>query len=314
MGMLPLWVTFHVLVLALLALDLGVFHRRARVIPPREAALASAFWVLLALAFNAGIFITMGRQRGLDFFTGYVIEYALSVDNVFVFAVLFRYFRVPPESQHRVLIWGILGALVLRGTLVAAGAVLLQRFSWALFGLGAFVFFTGIRLVVHKPEAMDPGKSSILRLARKTIPFSPDFCGDKFFVRENNRWLATPLFLALLVVEVTDVAFALDSVPAIFAITRDPFIVYTSNVFAVLGLRAFYFLFAAMLLYFRNLSQGLAAVLMFIGAKMLAERWFSISTPVSLFVVAVILTLSLVTSAPAGKVAANSPGKDRREK
>lgn len=313
MGLLPLWIGFHVLVLALLALDQGVFHRRARVIPPREAALASAFWILLAMGFNAGIFFTLGPQRGLDFFTGYVIEYALSVDNVFVFAVLFRYFRVPAESRHRVLIWGILGALVLRGTLVAAGAVLLQRFSWALFGLGAFVFFTGIRLLIHKPEAMDPGKSSILRLARKTIPFSPDFCGDRFFVRENGRWLVTPLFLVLLVVEITDVAFAVDSVPAIFAITRDPFIIYTSNVFAVLGLRAFYFLFAALLLYFRNLSQGLAAVLMFIGAKMLAERWVHISTPVSLLVVAVILALSLVTSASGGKAAAISPGKNRLE-
>jgi len=313
MNLLPLWVAFHVLVLALLALDLGVFHRRARVISPREAALASTFWILLALAFNAGIFFYRGPQRGLDFFTGYVIEYALSVDNVFVFAVLFRYFRVPPESQHRVLMWGILGALVLRGGLVAAGAVLLQRFSWALFGLGAFVFFTGIRLLSHKPEAMDPGKSTILRLTRKIIPFSPDFHGERFFVRENGRWLATPLFLVLLVVEVTDVAFALDSVPAIFAITRDPFIVYTSNVFAVLGLRAFYFLFAALLLHFRHLSRGLAAVLMFVGAKMLAEKWFPISTPVSLLVVAMILALSVVASKPAGKAVAGLPGRDRPE-
>jgi tellurite resistance protein TerC len=313
MGKLPLWVAFHVLVLALLALDLGVFRRRARVVAPREAALASAFWIFLALAFNSGIFFIMGPQRGLDFLTGYVIEYALSVDNVFVFAVLFRYFGVPAKSQHRVLSWGILGALVLRGTLVAVGAALLQRWSWALLGLGALVLFTGVRLLFHKPEALDPENSFLLRLARKTIPCSSDFRGDCFFARENGRLLATPLFLVLLVVEVTDVAFALDSVPTIFAVTRDPFIVYTSNVFAVLGLRAFYFLFAAMMVYFPNLSRGLAAILMFIGTKMLAEKWFHISTLVSLLVVAAVLALSLLKSALANGSVVVTRDKGRAE-
>lgn len=312
MKLLPLWIAFHVLVLALLALDLGLFHRRTRVISSREAALASALWVFLALAFDAGIFYFMGPKQGLDFFTGYVIEYALSIDNIFVFAVLFRYFRVPAESQHRVLFWGILGALILRGTLVAAGAVLLARFSWALFGLGAFVFFMGVRLLTQKSEVMDPEKSSVLRMATKTIPCSTDFRGDKFFIRENGRWLATPLFLVLLVVEITDLSFALDSVPAIFAITRDPFIVYTSNVFAVLGLRAFYFLFAALLIYFPYLSRGLAAVLMFIGIKMLAERWLYVSTWISLLVIAVILALSLLI--PAARAARGLPSKDPAER
>ncbi|NDQ58850.1 MAG: TerC/Alx family metal homeostasis membrane protein [Acidipila sp.] len=296
MAPLTLWIGFHLLVLALLALDLGFFHRRAKAITPRNAAVTSALWVLLALAFDAGIFFRMGAQHALDFFTGYVIEYALSLDNIFVIAVLFRYFRVPDSSQHRVLVWGVLGALVMRGSLVAAGAVLLQRFSWALFLLGLFLIYTGIHMFFHKPEAMDPEKNPLLRWARRILPLTSDYRGNSFFVRENGRRLATPLLLVVLAVEVTDAAFALDSVPAIFAITRDPFIVYTSNVFAVLGLRALYFLLAALLPHFRYLSHGLAVVLIFVGTKMLVEKWVSISTPVSLLAIAVILAASLLAS------------------
>lgn len=313
MASLPVWVAFHVLVLALVALDLGAFRRRARVIPPREAAVASALWVLVALAFNGGVFFRMGPRHGLDFFTGYLIEYALSVDNIFVFVVLFRYFRVPDELQHRVLGWGIIGALVMRGTLVAAGAALLQRFSWALMLLGAFVFYTGIHMLLHKPEDMEPEKNPILRLARKTIPLAADYRGSRFLVRENGRRLATPLLLVLLAVEATDAAFAFDSIPAIFAITRQPFIVYTSNVFAVLGLRALYFLLAGVLPRFRHLSSGLSAVLMFIGAKMLAERWVHISTMVSLLVVAAIVALSLLLSGRAGPAAPQPSTNNRGE-
>ena len=296
MAPLTLWIGFHLLVLALLALDLGVFHRRATAISPRNAAVTSALWVLLALAFDAGIFFRMGAQHALDFFTGYVIEYALSLDNIFVIAVLFRYFRVPDSSQHRVLVWGVLGALVMRGSLVAAGAVLLQRFSWALFLLGLFLVYTGFHMFFHKPEAIDPEKNPLLRWARRILPLTSDYRGNSFFVRENSRRLATPLLLVVLAVEVTDAAFALDSVPAIFAITRDPFIVYTSNVFAVLGLRALYFLLAALLPHFRYLSHGLAVVLVFVGTKMLVEKWISISTPLSLLAIAVILAVSLLAS------------------
>ena len=313
MGSLPLWVAFHALVLALVALDLGAFRRRAQAVPPRNAAVASALWVLAALAFNTVIFFQMGRQHGLDFFTGYVIEYALSVDNIFIFAVLFRYFRVPDESQHRLLGWGIAGALVMRGALVASGAALLQRFSWALPVLGGFVLYTGIHMLLHKPEDIDPEKNPILRLARKMIPVTSGYRASRFLVRENGRWLATPLLLVLLAVEATDAAFAVDSVPAIFSITREPFIVYTSNVFAVLGLRALYFLLAGLLPRFRHLSRGLAAVLMFVGAKMLAEKWIHISTPVSLLVVAAILALSLLTSGSAGPADSHTSEKDRAE-
>jgi tellurite resistance protein TerC len=296
MGTLPLWIGFHILVFALLALDLGVFQRRARVIPLAEAAVASAVWILLALIFNAGIFMRMGSQHGLDFFTGYVIEYALSADNIFVIAVIFRYFHVPAESQHRVLTWGILGALAMRGGLVAAGAALLDRFSWTLMILGAFVLYTGIHMFFHRPESLNPEKNPVLRLARKMFPLAPSYRAGHFFVREGGRWLATPLLLVLLSVEATDAAFALDSIPAIFAITRFPFIVYTSNVFAVLGLRSLYFLLAGLLPKFRHLSRGLAVVLVFIGVKMLAEKWVPISTGLSLLVVAAVLALSVLAS------------------
>ena len=296
MAPLPLWIGFHLLVLALMALDLGVFHRRAKAISLHNAAVTSTLWVLLALAFDAGIFFRMGSQHALDFFTGYVIEYALSLDNIFVIAVLFRYFRVPDSSQHRVLVWGVLGALVMRGSLVAVGAVLLQRFSWTLILLGLFLVYTGIHMFFHKPEAMDPEKNPLLRWARRVLPLTSDYRGNSFFVRENGRRLATPLLLVILAVEVTDAAFALDSVPAIFAITRDPFIVYTSNVFAVLGLRARYFLIAGLLPHFRYLSHGLAVVLVFVGTKMLVEKWISISTPVSLLAIAAILAVSLLAS------------------
>jgi tellurite resistance protein TerC len=307
-GTVLLWIGFHVLVLTLLALDLGVFRRRAHEISAGEAGVASAIWVLLALAFNAAVFFRMGAQHGLDFFTGYLIEYALSADNIFVIAVVFRYFQVPPESQHRVLTWGILGALVMRGTLVAAGAALLARFSWTLLLFGAFVLYTGIHMFIQRPENVNPEKNPVLRLGRRIFPLASGYRASRFFVREGGRWLATPLLLALLAVEATDAAFAFDSIPAIFAITRSPFVVYTSNVFAVLGLRSLYFLLAGLLPRFRHLSRGLAAVLVFIGVKMLAEKWIPLSTELSLLAVAAILALSIFASLRGGTRAKISGG------
>ena len=296
MTTLGLWIGFHILILLLLVLDLGVFHRHPHQVTLREAIFSNTFWLVLALAFNAWVAHQMGAQKGLEFFTGYTIERALSIDNLFVFAVLFRYFGVAPQFQHRVLFWGIFGALAMRGGMIAAGAALLQRFSWVLYIFGAFVLLTGIRLLTHDIERMDPSQNFFLRLARRYLPVAGGEHGQEFLVREQGRLRATPLLLVLLMVEVTDLAFAVDSVPAVFSITRDAFIVYTSNILAILGLRAFYFLLAAVLPYFHYLSRGLSWVLIFIGAKMLAEEWIHISTVASLLVVAGILGTCVVAS------------------
>ena len=304
--MVPLtfWIGFHVALLVLLALDLGVFHRAPHEVSVREAAVWSVVWVLVALAFNWGVYVYMGPERGLEFLSGYLIERALSIDNIFVFVVVFSFFGVPAVQHHRVLFWGIFGALVLRGGLIAAGAVLLERFQWVNYVFGGFVLITGVRFFFHRPEKVDVNRNPVLRMARRLLPVTESYEGNSFVVTRNGRRLATPLLLVLLVVESVDLAFALDSIPSIFAVTRSPFIVYTSNVLAILGLRASYFLMAALVPRLVYLSAGLAAVLVFIGLKMLAEPWMEISTGASL---AVVLTALVATAGASLLVPARAP-------
>jgi len=296
------WVGFNVVVLAILALDLGVLHRKSEKVSLKEAAIWSGVWVALSLSFAFAVYRTMGKQSGLEFLTGYLIEYALSVDNIFVFVLIFSYFNVPEKYQHRVLFWGIIGALVLRGVMIVAGSALVTRFSWTLYIFGAFLVFTGLKMALQKDEAAyNPEHDPVLRLSRRLIPVTRDYRGDKFFVREPDatgriRTAATPLFIVLMIVDTTDIIFATDSIPAIFAVTRDPFIVYTSNICAVLGLRALYFLLANVVDKFVYLKLGLSLVLVFIGAKMLIEGFLHIPILTSLGVVAVLLGSSILAS------------------
>jgi tellurite resistance protein TerC len=295
------WAGFNAVVLTLLAVDLGVVHRRAHRVRVREAAVWSAVWVALSLSFGAGVYFVLGRHKGVEFLTGYLIEYALSVDNIFVFVLIFSYFRIPPEYQHRVLFWGILGALIFRGTMIAAGVALIARFHWVLYLFGAFLVYTGIRMALqNREETYDPESNPTLRLVHRILPVTTRYHGQKFFVREQrgaaSRLVATPLFIALALVETTDIVFATDSIPAIFAVTRDPFIVYSSNVCAVLGLRALYFLLAGIVDRFHYLQIGLSGVLVFIGGKMLLEDVYEVPTVVSLGVVAAVLAASVVAS------------------
>ncbi|HMI54563.1 MAG TPA: TerC family protein [Gemmatimonadaceae bacterium] len=296
------WVGFNLAVLAILALDLGVLHRRAEKVSLKEAAAWSAVWIGLSLCFAFAIYRTMGRESGLEFLTGYLIEYALSVDNIFVFVLIFTYFGVPEKYQHRVLFWGIIGALVLRGVMIVAGSVLVTHFTWILYIFGAFLVFTGLRMALQKDDAVyNPERDPVLRLARKLIPVTQDYHGDQFFVQVADetgriRYAATPLFIVLLIVDTTDVIFATDSIPAIFAVTRDPFIVYTSNICAVLGLRALYFLLASVVDKFTYLKLGLSVVLIFIGAKMLLEPFVHIPIVASLGVVGAVLLASVLVS------------------
>ncbi len=308
MGSTTLWVGFNLFVLLALALDLGVFHRKAHKIKLAEAAFGSALWITVALVFGVCIWHWYGEQRGLEYFTGYVIEKALSVDNLFVFLVIFRTFQVPEAVQHRVLAWGILGALVMRGIMIAAGAVLVAKFHWILLAFGVFLVYTGLHMLWVRDKNVHYEKNPIFRFASKHLRVTKEYRGERFFLKEGGQRFATPLFLVLLIVEITDVTFAVDSIPAIFGITRDPFIVYTSNVFAILGLRAIYFLLADVLEYFHYLSIGLALVLMFIGAKMVAEPWYHISVVLSLSVVGGILLLAVLISAFTRPAKKKSPG------
>jgi tellurite resistance protein TerC len=296
------WIWFNVAVLAILALDLGVLHRRSEKVSLKEAAIWSGVWVALSLCFALAIYRNMGKESGLEFLTGYLIEYALSVDNIFVFVLIFSYFSVPEKYQHRVLFWGIIGALVLRGVMIVAGSALVTRFSWTLYIFGAFLVFTGIRMALQKDDAAyNAERDPVLRLARKLIPVTPDYRGDKFFVKEPDktgrmRFAATPLFIVLIIVDTTDIIFATDSIPAIFAVTRDPFIVYTSNICAVLGLRALYFLLASVVDKFVYLKLGLSLVLVFIGAKMLLEHFLHIPIIAALGVVGLVLGSAIYAS------------------
>lgn len=296
MGTPLLWIGFNLFVLAAVALDLGVFSRRLHKVGMREAAYFSLAWVLVSLLFGVGILHYFGYGPALEFFTGYLIEKSLSVDNLFLFLVIFRTFAIDPRLQHRMLEWGILGALVMRAVMILAGAELVQRFSWVLYGFGAFLLYAGIHMLFVKKEKVRPEQSAIFRFANKHLRVTRDYQGEHFFVRSGGRIYATPLFIVLLVIEITDVTLAIDSIPAIFGITRDAFIVYTSNVFAILGLRAMYFLLAGVLNRLRFLTVGLSFVLSFIGAKMLAQHWVDIPEHISLMVVAGILVAALGAS------------------
>jgi tellurite resistance protein TerC len=292
-----LWVGFNVFVLAMLALDLGVFHRKAHVVSLKESIAWTLVWVTLALLFNVGIWHFYGFQKALEFLTGYLIEKSLSVDNVFVFALLFSYFAVPAKYQHKVLFWGILGALIMRAIMIFLGAALIAKFTWIIYVFGAFLILTGIKMVVKREEEIHPERNPVVKWFKKLMPVTSDYRGDKFFVRENEVRAATPLFLVLLLVEVSDLIFAVDSIPAIFAVTTDPFIVYTSNVFAILGLRSLYFALAGIMGKFHYLKIGLGVVLVFVGVKMLlAHTAWKLDTLVSLAVVAGILAISVVAS------------------
>jgi len=292
-----LWIGFNVFVLAMLALDLGVFHRKAHVVTLKESLSWTAVWVTLALIFNLGIAHYMGPQKGLEFFTGYVIEKSLSVDNVFVFALLFSYFAVPPIYQHKVLFWGILGALVMRAIMIFLGAALIAKFSWIIYVFGAFLILTGIKMIVKREEEIHPERNPLVRWFKKLMPVTNDYRGDRFFVRENGVRMATPLFVVLLLVEFSDLIFAVDSIPAIFAVTKDPFIVYTSNVFAILGLRSLYFALAGVMDKFHYLKIGLGVVLSFVGVKMLlGHTAWKIDTHVSLVVIVGVLAISVIVS------------------
>lgn len=291
-----LWVGFGVFVIVMLSLDLGVFHRKAHAVTLREAAVWTAVWVSLALAFNVAIYFWRGPEVALQFLTGYLIEEALSVDNMFVFLVIFASFGVRSEHQHRVLFWGIVGALVMRAGFIAAGVTLLEKFHWIIYVFGAFLVWTGARMALHRETDIHPEANPILRLARRILTVSRTYDGPRFFTREGGRRLVTPLFLVLLIVESTDLVFALDSIPAILAVTQDPFIVYTSNVFAILGLRSLYFLLAGVVDLFRYLKLGLAVVLTFVGVKMLIADIYEMPVLASLGVVLGVLAVSILAS------------------
>src|SRR5258708_838057 len=305
MGTWTLWIAFNAGVALLLLLDLGLFHRRAHTISLREAALESAVWVALSVGFGLWILASHGRGPGLEFFTAYVIETSLSVDNVCVFILIFQYFRVEARYQHRLLFWGVLGALVMRGAMIGVGAVLIQRFDWILYLFGAFLLYAGFKLFGAE-HSVHPDKNPLLRWIQNILPMSQSEAGQKLFVREGGRWLVTPLFLVVVVLETTDLVFGVDSIAAVFGVTRDPFLVYSSNVCAILGLRAFYFLLAGILPYFQYLDEGLAIVLMFIGGKMLAEPWVHISTGVSLVIVGSVIAIAVIVSVIAARMNAHT--------
>src|SRR5215510_10420039 len=291
-----LWIGFTVFVLSLLALDLGVFHRKAHEVRMKEALTWSVVWISLALLFNLGVYVWFGPERGLEFLTGFLIEKALAVDNIFIFVVIFSYFAVPPALQHKVLFWGILGALVMRAVLIVLGGALLQQFHWVLYIFGAFLILTGIKLLTQKDTEIHPERNPLLRLFLRFVPTVPAYRGAQFFVRQSGRWYATPLFVVLMSVEVTDLVFAIDSIPAIFAVTSDPFIVYTSNIFAILGLRSLYFLLAGVIHQFHYLKTGLALVLAFVGTKMLIVDIYKIPVGVSLGIITLLIGGAIIAS------------------
>ena len=300
------WVLFNAFVLAMLLLDLGVFHRKSHVVQFREALVWTFVWVSLAGVFALLLYFFGHRMTGdwarpnsqlaLEFVTGYLIEESLSVDNLFVFLLIFRYFAVPRQNQHKVLFWGIIGALVMRAAFIAAGVSLIHRFEWIIYGFGAFLVFIGIRLALQKSEMQSPRENAVVKLFRKHVRVTHDYQADRFFVKTPTGWFATPLALILVLVETTDVTFAVDSIPAVLAVTRDAFIVYTSNVFAVLGLRSLYFALAGMMEVFHFLHYGLSAILVFIGAKMLLSHYYDIPIHIALGVVAALLAISVIAS------------------
>jgi tellurite resistance protein TerC len=291
-----LWILFNIFVLAMLALDLGVFRREARVVKIREALVWTGIWVSLALLFNLGIYLWRGHQAALEFLTGYLVEESLSADNIFAFLMIFSYFRVPRHYQRKVLLWGIIGALIMRAIFIVAGITLIQRFHWIIYLFGAFLVFAGIKMVFQKEAEIHPERNLVLRIFRRIMPVTNSYEDSHFFIKKAGRYFATPLFIVLLFVETTDIIFAVDSIPAVLAITFDPFIVYTSNVFAILGLRSLYFALAGMMQLFHYLHYGLSAVLVFVGVKMLLADVYKIPVAVALGVIATLLLISVIAS------------------
>ena len=287
---------FSVFVVVMLALDLTVFHRNAHTVRVREAVIWYGIWVGLAVLFNIGIFVWMGVDKGNEFLTAYVIELSLSVDNIFVFLIVFSSFGVPPEYRHRVLFLGILGAVVMRGLFIATGVALLENFSWLIFLFGGFLVFTGVKLAIRRDEEVQPDQNPVMKLAKRFLPVTSEFEGQKFFVRRAGKWFVTPLFMVLIGLETTDLIFAVDSVPAVLAISDDPFIIWSSNVFAILGLRALFFLVDGILPYFRYLNFGLSVILVFIGIKMITSEAYHMPTTISLGTVGLILTITILAS------------------
>ena len=311
-GTLLQWSCFFALILGMLALDLGVINRREHRIGLREAVFWSVVWTIVALVFNLWVYYRFGARIGLEFLTGYIVERSLSFDNIFVFVVIFNYFAVPAEHQHRVLFWGILGALISRGVFIAMGTALLARFAWLIFVFGGFLVYTGIKLLIEKETEVHPEKNPVLKLFQRFVPLTNAYHGKRFFVRDAGRLKATPLMLVVVVVEATDVVFAVDSIPAVFGVTRNAFIIFTSNIFAILGLRALYFLLAGLMHKFRYLSYGLGLVLVFVGGKMLLHDWFDIPIEVSLAIVLGLLTAAILVSllrpaSPEGTDATENP-------
>lgn len=290
------WIAFNAFVLVMLALDLGVFHRQAHSMRFWEAMNWCVVWVSLAVLFGFGVWKFMGHQKAVEFFTGYLIEYSLSMDNLFVFVLIFTYFKIPPQYQHRVLFWGVLGALVMRGTLIAVGAALVREFEWVMYIFGAFLVYTGVKMAFAKMEGVHPEENPLVRLAKRHFPVTHELHGQRLFVTVNKKRYATPLFLVLIMIETTDLIFAVDSIPAIFAITTDPFIVYSANVFAILGLRTMYFLLANIVPKFHYLKVGLSIVLSFVGVKMLIVSVYKIPTALSLAVIVTVISTSIVFS------------------
>lgn len=290
------WICFLGFVLTMLALDLGVFHRKSHEVKIKEALIWSAVWISLALIFNYGIYIFMGKEKAIEFLTGYVIEKSLSIDNLFVFIMLFTYFNVDTKYQHKILFWGILGALVMRAIFIFAGVALISKFHWIIYVFGAILIYTGVKMLFHKDEKIEPDKNPLVRLFKKFFPVTEEAHGGKFFVKMKGRRFATPLFVVLLIVEFTDLIFAVDSIPAILAITNDTFIIFTSNVFAILGLRALYFALAGITKYFYYLKYGLSAILVFVGVKMIIVDFYKVPILYSLMVISGILLTSVLLS------------------
>jgi tellurite resistance protein TerC len=291
-----IWFGFVIFITAMLLLDLKVFQRKEHEILVKEALIWTAFWIALALLFNIGIFFFMGHDSALEFLTGYLIEKSLSVDNLFVFLLIFSYFGVSPRHQHKVLFWGIIGAMIMRALFIFAGITLIQKLHWMIYVFGAFLVYIGIKLVLSKETEVHPEKNPVLRLFRRFIPVTKEYVGNNFFIKRAGKIVATPLLVVVIVVETTDVVFAVDSIPAILSITLDPFIVYTSNIFAILGLRALYFAIAGLMKLFRHLNYGLSIILVFVGVKMLISDYFNIPVPIALAVVAGVLATSIIAS------------------
>lgn len=293
---LTLWILFNLFIIVMLMVDLLVFNRKPHEISIRESLTWTGIWILLAVIFGVGLYYFMDPQSSLDYFTGYLIEKSLSVDNIFVFLLIFGYFNVSSKYQHKVLFWGIIGALVFRLLFIFLGVALIERFHWIIYVFGAFLIFTGIKLGLEKNKEIKPERNPILKLVRRFLPVTREFHEEKFFVRIRSRWVATPMFIVLVVIETTDIVFALDSIPAIMAITRDPFIIYSANAFAILGLRALYFALSGVMRLFHYLHYGLALILVYVGVKMMIEPFYEIDTFYSLFFILGTIVASVLFS------------------